>query len=156
MDILLEWLKPVQLIDGSKENLVYSVPRLDKIPEAPGVYVFARRFGDTACPLYIGQALKLRGRIKNQLQGNVRLMQGINKAKSGDRLLLLAKIVKKQGQQVERVLDTVERALIEHALSQGHDLLNKQGTNTLVDSIRSKGKKAWHTPFPRRMNRKKR
>ncbi len=39
-----------------------------------------------------------------------------------------------------KVLATLERALIRHFLSEGHDLLNEKGTRIERDEIKSTGK----------------
>lgn len=66
-------------------------------------------------------------------------MMGIKNAPSGRRILFVARLYLKRGQQMGKVLDIVESALIKNAISQGHDLLNQQGTKTKVHVIRSKG-----------------
>lgn len=138
MKIDLKWDKPIRLRDGARHNQLYHCGDLSRFPRKPGIYVFARRFGGKVYPLYIGQASKLRYRIDGQLN-NLRLMMGIKGAPAGRRILLLAHLNLKRGQQMSKVLDTVESALIKHALVQGHDLLNQQGTKTSVHTIKSKG-----------------
>ncbi|MGH9430233.1 MAG: GIY-YIG nuclease family protein [Terriglobia bacterium] len=138
MKIEVEWSKPYRLRDGSDQNLTYACSEFDSFPEGPGVYVFARRHGNNASPLYIGQALRLKKRIAHQFNNN-RLMNGIQKAQAGKRILLLGRLMRQQGQQVDRALDVLESALIEYALSQGHDLQNKQGTKTPVHVISFRG-----------------
>ncbi len=138
MKIGLKWEKPIRLRDGSKRNQIYYCPGAERFPRKPGVYVFARKFGKNVAPLYIGQASKLRGRIEGQFN-NLRLMMGIKKAQAGRRILLVARLYLKPGQQMGKVLDIVESALIKNALAQGHDLLNQQGTKTKVHVITSQG-----------------
>ncbi len=138
MKIDLKWERPFRLKDGSRLNLIYSCTGLDRIRSKPGVYVFARRFSKSVFPLYIGQALRLRGRIEQQFN-NVKLMMGLKKARSGHRILLVARLSLHPGQQKKKVLDIIESALIKHALAQGHDLLNQQGTKTKVHTLKSKG-----------------
>jgi hypothetical protein len=120
--------------------LIYACRDRDfkRIPDDAGVYVFARRFGQSIAPLYIGQSSSLRKRIDFQF-GNARLMMGIKHADAGHRILLFARLRSRPGQQEQKVLDIVESALIKHALAEGHELLNKQGTKTKVHTIRSKG-----------------
>jgi len=136
--IELKWEKPLRLKDGSSMNLVYRCVGLDRIPSKPGIYVFSRRYGKHVAPLYIGQALKLSARIEQQLN-NVHLMMGLKHAQSGRRILLVAKLILHRGQRKKKVLEIVESALIKHALAEGHDLLNHQGTKTKVHTIKSKG-----------------
>jgi len=73
LKIDLKWERPFQLKDGSRLNLIYSCNALDRVVSKPGLYIFARRYGKTVAPLYIGQALKLRNRIEQQLN-NVKPM----------------------------------------------------------------------------------
>jgi hypothetical protein len=138
MKIDLKWEKPLRMKDGSKQNSIYTISGLDRIAKKPGVYVLVRRFGNSVVPLYVGQALKLKSRIEQQLN-NVQLMMGLKNSPSGHRYLLVGRLCLHPGQQKEKVLDVVESALIKHALAQGHDLLNQQGTKTKVHVIRSKG-----------------
>jgi len=138
MKIALKWEKPFRLRDGSRQNQIYLCPNFERLSRKPGVYVFARKFGKGVVPLYIGQASKLRGRIEGQFN-NLRLMMGIKNARAGRRILLVARLYLKRGQQMSKVLDIVESALIKNALAQGHDLLNQQGTKTKVHVITSKG-----------------
>ena len=44
MQLYVEWSRPIQLRDGTKQNLIYFVD-LDKVPDATGVYIFGRRWG---------------------------------------------------------------------------------------------------------------
>lgn len=138
MRIALKWGKPLLLKDGSKLNQIYFCPGLEGLPRKPGVYVFARKFGRKVYPLYVGQASRLRGRIEGQFN-NLRLMMAIKNAQTGNRILLVARLQLQRGQQMSKVLDIVESALIKNSLAQGHDLLNQQGTKTKVHVIRSQG-----------------
>lgn len=138
MKIALKWEKPIRLRDGSTENRIYNCRGTEKFPRKPGEYVFARKFGKNVFPLHVGQASKLRDRIEGQFN-NLRLMMGIKNAPTGRRILLVARLNLKRGQQMNKVLDIVESALIKNALAQGHDLLNQQGTKTRVHVIRSVG-----------------
>jgi hypothetical protein len=138
MKISLKWEKPLRLKDGARLNQIYYCRECSRLSRKPGLYVFARKFGKTVVPLYIGQASKLRGRIEGQFN-NVRLMMGIKQAHAGRRILIVARLYLKRGQQMSKVLDIVESALIKNALAQGHDLLNQQGTKTKVHVIRSQG-----------------
>ncbi len=138
MRIDLKWDKPIRLRDGSKLNQIYHCRGLDRFSGKSGVYIFARKFGKSVLPLYVGQASSLKGRIEGQFN-NLRLMMGVKNAHSGRRILLVGRLYLKPGQRMSKVLDIVESALIKNALAQGHDLLNQQGTKTKVHLIRSKG-----------------
>ena len=139
MRIDLKWDKPVRLKDGATLNQVYCCPTLDRISNKAGVYVFARTFGKLVVPLYVGQAGRLRKRIEQQFRNNVRLMIGLKQADIGRRILLVGRLRLHPGQQKKKVLDIVEASLIKHALAQGYDLLNQQGTKTKVHVIKSQG-----------------
>jgi hypothetical protein len=131
-------------------NQIYRCGSLERIPRKPGVYVFARKFGKTVIPLYVGQASKLRGRIEGQFN-NLKLMMGLKSAPSGRRILLVARLSLKPGQQMSKVLDIVESAIIKNALAQGHDLLNQHGTKTKVHTISSKGNSSSRQIAPLKM-----
>ncbi len=137
MKIAVRWLPPVDLYDGSSENLIYSCD-LEQIPEGAGVYVFARCFGETVAPLYVGKAQSLRGRIKQQFN-NTKLMKGVENAKIGPRVLLLAEVSTWLASHLLRALEIVERTLIEYYLSQGFDLINIQGTKIPADIVEFAG-----------------
>jgi excinuclease UvrABC nuclease subunit len=87
MKLQIQWAKPVTLRDAARENLIYKAD-LDKLPDAPGVYVFGRRWGrDQFEALYVGKATRIRGRVKGHFN-NLRLMQHLHNAKNGRRVLL--------------------------------------------------------------------
>jgi len=124
--------------DASRQNLIYDVD-LTKLPAAAGVYILGRRWGNGFEALYVGKASAIRRRMKTQLN-NLRLMQHLRNAKSGRRIVLAGKVVTKPGQRLERVLPLAERALIRYFLSEGHDLVNKQGTRLRRHEVISSGK----------------
>ena len=142
MRLAVEWTRPIPLKDAAKQNLMYSV-LLDKLPPVPGVYVFGRRWGGQFEALYVGKANRIRNRVTVQLN-NLRLMQHLKNAKAGKRIVLAGCIVTKPGQQRDRCLPLVERALIRYFLSEGHDLVNKQGVRLRRHEVASSGK------FPKR------
>ena len=130
MDLNVFWHKPVKLVDGSDQRLIYKCPSLDRIHPGPGVYVFGRRFGDGIEPRYIGQAKNVRQRIHQHLNGNVRLMTALRDAKIGSRVVLVGELRTKPGQQAAKVLRLIEAALIKYALAEGHEIVNSLGTKT--------------------------
>ncbi len=138
MKLSVEWMRPLALKDAAKQNLIYSV-MLEKLPVAAGVYVFGRRWGTQFEALYVGKANKIRGRVKGQMN-NLRLMQHLKNAKTGKRIVLAGRIITKPGQQLDRCLPLIERALIRYFLSEGHDLVNKQGTRLRRHELSSSGK----------------
>lgn len=111
---------------------------LEELPAAPAVYLFARRFGLRLEILYVGKATSLRHRIKQQLN-NLKLMQAIDDASIGPRMLIYGTFNNRPGQRVEVVLEIVERALIDHYTEAGDQLINKLGTRLPVDVIEFDG-----------------
>lgn len=144
------WSKPLPLIDGSSENLIYKIAQLEAIPSTTGVYIFARSYGDNAVPLYVGQADNLKARIVQQLN-NLKLMKGLQKMPNGNRMLLYCEAKIARGQDRKKVLAILENALIDHALSAGHELLNKQGTKRPTHQIKFSGNRMSEKLAPRNM-----
>ena len=138
MKLALEWGKPIVLRDASRdENLIYTLDDA-RVTDASGVYVFGRRFSGTFEALYVGQAQNIRGRVRGHIKNNLSLMLHLKKAKNGKRILLYGRFVAKPGQQEEKCLRLLERALLRHFLSEGHDLVNKQGARLRRHEITSK------------------
>lgn len=100
---------------------------LDRLPTEPGVYVFGRSWGDKFEALYVGKAIRIRGRVKGQTN-NLRLMTHLRDARGGKRVVIPGRVITRPGQQIDRVVTLVERALIRLFLSEGHDLVNISGT----------------------------
>jgi hypothetical protein len=138
MIFTLEWSRVIRLRDASKQNMIYSVA-LEKIPAVRGIYIFGRRFGTSFEALYVGQAKNIRGRVKDQLN-NVRLMQHLKNAKAGKRIVLAGQLKGQRGRRKDTALDLVERAFIRHFLSEGSELVNKQGVKIRRHEINSNGK----------------
>jgi hypothetical protein len=138
MKLHVEWARPIQLKDGSKDNLIYVVDPT-KIPTTSGIYILGRRWGSDLEALYVGKANNIRSRLKGQMN-NLRLMQHLRNAKTGKRIVLAGKIMTKPGQHLEKSLALIERALIRYFLSEGHDLVNKQGARLRHHQVVSSGK----------------
>ena len=137
MKISVEWGRPLALRGVSRQNLMYVVD-FDKVPDSTGVYVFGRRWGKNIEALYVGKATNIRGRVKGQFN-NLRLMQHLKQAKAGKRVLLFGKAITKPGQKIDKVISLLERALIRHFLSEGHDLVNRQGARIRRHEVNSDG-----------------
>ena len=134
----LKWRRPILLKDGSEEGLIYTC-NLDRLEQSHGCYVFCRRWGKSLVPVYVGQASNIRRRIKKHFN-NLKLMVALqHSAKGGDRVLLHGTIKGRPGQRLERTLNVAERALIEKALSDGHQLVNIQGTKRRSDELNCSG-----------------
>jgi hypothetical protein len=127
MDLRITWHYPVKLKKSRSDSLSIYELDLEKAPAQPGVYVFMRRFGRTLNPLYVGKAQNLRARVGQQL-GTVKLMKGIQNAANGSRALVFGEFIPRPGQNANRCVLLIEKALIRHFLSEGHELLNKAGT----------------------------
>tara|TARA_B100000315_G_C14539513_1_gene570149 strand:- start:493 stop:963 length:471 start_codon:yes stop_codon:yes gene_type:complete len=138
MKLHVEWNRLVQLKDAQWKNLIYEID-LEKLPRSPGVYVFGRKWGNSFEALYIGKAKDIRIRVRSQLN-NLSLMQHIRHAKSGSRVLLAGQFISKPGQKEAKCLGLIERSFIRHFLSEGHDLVNIQGTQLRQHEIKSVGK----------------
>ena len=67
-------------------------------------------------------------------------MQHVRTAKTGKRVLLVGEYVTKRGQQVDKCIALTERALIRYFVSEGHDLVNKQGTRIQRHELESTGR----------------
>lgn len=149
MNIKIHWTTALTLRTDPK--LIYSPSILESVDDVPGVYVFARKYGRRVTPLYVGKALKLKGRIKQQLN-NLRLMRQIQDwEKNGARVLLLGYLKVHGSQDVGTALDVVERALIEHGLAEGHPLVNIQGTRTPFHTLSFTGNRMSEQVAPRQM-----
>ncbi len=140
----MTWGRPVRLKDGSKEDLIYSV-KVSKLPAKPGFYIFGRQWGHAFEALYIGQSEHVQKRVQEHLVGNVPLMLRMRKAKTGNRVVIAGVLKTRPGQQLKKCLLLIERAFIRHFLSEGHDLINEQGTRLRQHEIYSDG------PQPKRI-----
>ena len=76
----------------SNQEFVIHEADAKRIPDAPGVYVFARKHGEKYEPIYIGQADSLRARLAQHLKSNVALMKALRSAKTGAKVVLIAEI----------------------------------------------------------------
>lgn len=141
MDLEVTWHKPLKLKDGAKDNLIFKVDDIDKWYGCSGLYMFCRRHGENIMPLYIGKADNIGKRINQQLN-NTKLMKGIENALNGEKVLVIGEFISKGGQGTTKAISIIEKALIEHALGKGLDLINKQGTKTKVHKLSFSGYQA--------------
>jgi hypothetical protein len=124
--------------DARRQGQIYAVD-LERLPTSAGVYVFARRWGSSFEALYVGKANNIRSRIPQQLN-NVRLMQHIWNARSGARVVIIGEFIARGGQRLPISLPLIEKALIRHFLSEGHDLVNVQGTTLRQHEVLSENR----------------
>lgn len=137
MNLEIKWMRPLQLTEDTDGGLIYTCD-IDKLPSAPGWYVFGRMFGKNLEALYVGKAGKLRERIIRQFN-NLKLMKHLEDAANGKRVVLVGRFISRPAQQEGKCLPLVEKALIRYYLSEGHDLVNVAGTKLSQHSIRSSG-----------------
>lgn len=153
MNINLDWSRPIPIRKVRGALLEYAID-LDQVPTTPGIYVFGRQWGKGFEALYVGQAARLRGRVRSHLN-NRKLLAHLAEARTGKRVLLVAELWTGRGQSWKKCLTLAERAFIRHFLAEGHDLVNKQGTRIRRHIVSSTGQhpKRW---FPREVALEKR
>ena len=137
MKLQVDWGRPI-VLNRNRNSFGYMLD-LSRLTDRPGVYIFGRQWGSGFEALYVGKAENIQSRVKGQLN-NLRLMEHLRTAKTGKRVLLTGMFVTKRGQQVDRGLRLMERALIRYFLSEGHDLVNMQGTQIRRHEIESTGR----------------
>jgi len=147
MDIEATWSQPVRMKRGPRGGLIYTLD-LEKIPRVPGVYIFGRKHGTCATPIYIGESLSLHWRAKKHLD-SVPLMRAIENAPNGDRFFMYCTVKAGTRDKAKKHIKIVERALILHAQSDGHELVNKQGTKLPVVAIHFTGNRTSEAIAPR-------
>lgn len=149
MDIEATWSRPIELTDGVKIGLIYSLP-IEEIPAESGVYIFARTHGAKVFPLYIGESQNLRARLRQHLE-KVPLMKAIEGALTGKKVVLYCTLSTNSKDRSKKQLKIVEKALILHAQSEGHELFNKKGTKLPTDTISFTGNCTSESIAPRLM-----
>ena len=156
MKIEIEWLPLIPLRGGRGENLIFKLDDPDILSRSPGVYVFGRKMGGHSfVPVYVGQAARLRGRIKRQLN-NVRLMMALKNAPGRKSFLAVGELNRKPGQETKKALSIIERALIEYAVAQEFEIVNVMGTKRSRHSITSSGRRQPRGWLPKTVNVEKR
>lgn len=151
MEITIRWYKPEALSSGWREQLIYRC-ELSNILQRPGVYAFARIHHKGIEPIYIGETLRLRDRIGQHLQ-HVRLMKAIEARGRGRRVVLYGTLgLEASAARQKPILRRVERALIKHALANGHELVNKHGTRTTHDVLQFRDPDYIRNLFGKAMN----
>jgi hypothetical protein len=140
MNLGITWHPPISLDDGDAVDLIYSVEDLQEWEGCPAVYMFCRNYGGALVPLYIGRSKNVGQRIRQHLN-TTRMMKAIQKSPQGERVLIIGEFIPKPGQSVDTSLKLIEKTLIEHALTEGYELINKSGTKTPVHTISFSGYK---------------
>ncbi|WP_454735401.1 GIY-YIG nuclease family protein [Cupriavidus necator] len=162
MEINLEWAAPIKLLKRAGLPGYQYEPVAAQVDDRPGIYVFARQYGDSYTPIYIGQAKSVVRRLKGQFDktslmekvehwnatepGNPRLRL------TGSRVLFVAYLTSPtRADWIKSALNIVERALIEHAMTEGFRIVNVQMTNIRYDEIYSSGARDSTSFAPREM-----
>ena len=149
MKIELAWEKPIPLKAVVTGGYKFAAIE-EQLPTDAGIYVFARKYGTNYSPIYIGKAKNIRARLKTQFKSlplmvkvknwNPEDAEDATLALSGQRVLFIASLVKPTASaSIDNGLRIAERALIEHALTEGHNIVNIQMTKTKYDEITSNG-----------------
>jgi hypothetical protein len=137
MNIKATWSNEIFLQLDNKGNLIFEFPETE-LTDEPGCYVFYNRLRKRCNILYVGKATNIKKRLNTQFN-TVKLMNGIKKSGRGNKILMYCTIKLKGGQRLEKALATLEKNLIKYAFSQGHALLNKQGSKVHFHEIHFKG-----------------
>jgi hypothetical protein len=66
-------------------------------------------------------------------------MKAIEKSQKGTKVLVVGELTCKSGQGADKCIGIIEKALIEHALAQGYELINQKGTKTPYHEIEFAG-----------------
>lgn len=139
MKLNIRWAKPIPLLDGDHQDLIYVANDLDSWWGVPGVYMFARIFDQGVYPLYIGKAENIGQRAWQHFKSSTKLMTGIKKSANGARVFIPGEFSPKPGQNTKKCIALIERTLIDYALAHGYELLNIQGTKTPLHELSLSG-----------------
>lgn len=153
MQIEAAWSQPIDLKKCKPGGLIYELD-LDVLPTEPGVYVFCRTHSEKVSPIYIGETLNLRSRIKSHLD-SLPLMRAIENAATGKRFLIYCTVKAGSAAKAKKHVKVIEKALIIHAQGEGHILFNKKGTKLPTDEISFTGNRTSEAIAPRSMLIKK-
>jgi len=77
--------------------------------------------------LRVGYSTDIRRRVTS-LMTRKRLLGLLKQSKTGERVIIYGVPLIKGGQDINKFLLLLNRALIQHFISQGHDLINLSGT----------------------------
>jgi hypothetical protein len=154
MQLELSWHPLLLLRSGARDNLIFRLDELDELPKSPGIYVFGRKMGGKSgksfVPVYIGQAMRLRERIRRQLN-NLKLMMALKSAPGRRSYLAIGELVEKPRQDPTKALNIIEKTLIEYALADGYDIVNIQGTRRPYHTLSWSGRREGRVWLPRVM-----
>ena len=149
MDINASWSEPIRL-RKSKASGLFNQINLESLPAEPGVYVFARKYGNKLIPIYIGETLSIYHRIKTHMN-SLALMTAIKDASNGARILIYCTVDTNNRDKAKKYIKIIENALIIHSQSEGHELFNKMGMKRPTDSVHFSGNTLSKTIAPNTM-----
>lgn len=149
MKIEATWSQPTKLVLSRSPDKIYELD-LEALPAKPGVYVFGRRHGGSVTPIYIGETLSIKARTKGHLN-SVALMGAIKAAPKGERFFIYCTVKAGNKDKAKKLIKVLEKALILHAQSEGHELVNKKGTKLPADEITFTGNRTSEAIAPRKM-----
>jgi hypothetical protein len=149
MQIEATWSKPIPLKKGPPGGAIY-VLKLEDLPDEPGVYVFGRKHGENVVPIYIGETLSIRRRVKGHLN-SLALMRAVENAPNGGRFFIYCTVKAGTNEKAKKHVKVLEKALIMHAQSEGHEIFNKKGTKLPTDTISFSGNRTSEAIAPRVM-----
>lgn len=162
MEINLEWDGPIKLKQRKGATGYEFSSVATQVEARPGIYVFARQYGKSYTPIYIGKSENVVARLKKHFD-SVQLMEHVehwNPTEPGNRELRLtgARVLfvgylayPTRSDRIRNGLDIAERALIEHAMAEGFRIVNVQMTNIHYDEIYSSGATGATAFAPREM-----
>ena len=150
MKIEASWSQPIPLKRGRDDGYKIYDLDLELVPKSPGVYIFARKYGNTVSPIYVGESLGLRGRIAGHLK-SLPLMRAIQNAPNGKRFLIYCTVKAGNKNRAKTLVKVLERSLILHVQSEGHELFNKMGTKMPTHEISFSGNRTSDAIAPRMM-----
>jgi hypothetical protein len=133
LDITIEWQKPLQLSENNEPLFDQDTIPAEVLDQA-GVYFFARWFGEARVPLYIGQSLTLRVRLRQHLQRTdiADIIHGRNlknfDVQKGQKYFHYGYFRPKPRQRAKICINIVEKEMIRQALQAGVSLINEVGT----------------------------
>jgi hypothetical protein len=149
LEIKIDWQKPIAIAMDNEP--LYSENNMpDELVDAPGVYFFARWYGEKITPFYIGQSITLRERLRQHFQGKIMwaILEGRPVTVHGDREFDVGKGPRyfhygyfraKPGQQAKTCIDIVEKQKIRQAVLERLQILNRQGTTIETHTILFEG-----------------
>ena len=153
MQISATWSKPIQLKKCKPGGLIYELD-LEALPNEPGVYVFYREHSGKPSLIYIGETYSIRARTKGHLC-SLPLMRAIENTPTGKRYMIYCTVDTASREKAKKQVKIIEKALILHAQTEGHELFNKKGTKLPTDAIAFTGNRASEAIAPRTMLVKK-